>query len=206
MARFESKWGSTPSAEERKLLNYVHFMMNKKNPAYALVTFRMNCKKDEETSLTSLSMLPDGSMNLGINFDVFKTVSEDGRVQAIEFTVFKVLSGALSSLGKDIENRYGQTLAEMGLLMALHDQVAHDHLEKAGFTIPDPRSFGFPEGRTWSFYCEALMDKANKVRLRSSHRLAWMALVKVKTVKMTDKVLGLVVTVQPFPTVLTLVI
>jgi hypothetical protein len=165
MARFESRWGSAPSQEEKGLLNYVHFMMNKKNPAYALVTFRMNCKKDTETSLTSLTMLPDGTMNLGINFDVFRTIPEEGRVQAVELTVYKILSGALSSLGKDIEKRYGETLSEMGLLMALHDTVTHDFLEQGGFSIPDPRAYGLPEGRTWSFYCEALMDKSNKGEL-----------------------------------------
>jgi hypothetical protein len=158
----EKRWGELPEQDDRRQFDFAVWNLNRSAPAWSMIIGKMNIRIDHRVTLISIGMLPGGVITMGVNFEVFRKLGTKARMQAIAMSGQKLLNGQLSTMGKNIERKYGELAAEMGLLMCLAPKVPHTELAAAGFHIPTPKEYGLPEGRAWEFYAAAirkLMDQ-----------------------------------------------
>jgi hypothetical protein len=179
MSVFDPRWGKSPTAQQQEDIRFTEWLLQRVEAAWGMALAKCNKRIDHRVPLISIGLLKGGELAMGFNIDVFLALSQTARQEALMLCIQKLLNGQISSMGQRITRTYGETAAEIGLMLALtgntrktpdpndnsktRDVCGIDvkQLCLEGFWVPEPSDLGLPNDKTWEFYAAALVKKLN---------------------------------------------
>lgn len=144
---FTDRYGVNDPAEEREL-NKLAMLVLETEPAWGAVHGRWHVRPDHKTPLLSLAMLRGGVITLGVNWNVWREISFEARMEAFVQAGHRLLTGCIGSLGEDIRAACGPEATELALLTILH-KVPTPNLALYGFAAPTPKDLDLPDDVDW---------------------------------------------------------